>query len=867
MNTMFTVSMRSRRLWIILWLLIVMCSMLIGMPGVPVVRASEPIEVGYRDFSYPSGTGGNSEVTGEKPESKLWWNDGFWWGSLWSSAGNAYHIYRLDLATQDWVDTGTAIDDRSDSRADTLWDGQSLYVVSHIFAASAVAAPAGERGELYRYSYDAGTQTYTLDAGFPVEVTGGKSETLVLAKDSVDTLWVTYVENRQVMVNHSLNGDDSDWGTPFVLPVGNEANVTKDDISSVIAYNQHIGIMWSNQNSPKTMYFAVHPTGTPDTVWTKVRSYTVSGDDHINLKSLQVDSAGDVFAVIKTSQSSALIVLLVCENNLNRCKSESDWTSYPVYNADFSPTRPILLIDTDNRELYVFNRVIYEVIDLVNHKGIYYKKTDMDNIQFDVGGIGTPFIKSATETGINDPTSTKQNLNNTTGLVVLASDKQPDYYFHNYLDLAGGTSPIITSFSPSSGAVGTEVIISGANFMGVTEVAFNGTPATSFTVDSYTQIRADVPAGATTGPISVTNAFGTGQSGSNFGVSLSPVVTARSPEPNQTNVPVDTVVTATFSKAMNGSTFDASSFKVEDSGNQVLGAIAYDSATRTVTFTPGNPLKTGTEYTVTLTGAIKDVSGNPLFDAPEVWTFTTEPAVLQFDTATSSVDEDAGAASITVTLTPASSETVEVHYATSDGTAQAGVDYTAISDALTFAPGDISKTFTVPIIDDEGVELDETVILTLSGPSNAALGTPASATLTIVDNEGTPCVQYDSLSFNVGEGDGSATIVVTLSHPDLVNPITVDYATSTSGSTATTGDDYTPIPTTKLTFVPGDTSESFTVEIVPDEEKEKAETVSLTLGNPSANAILGTPANATLTIVDDDAYFLYLPLFFRNQTD
>ena len=235
------------------------------------------------------------------------------------------------------------------------------------------------------------------------------------------------------MVNHSLNGDDTTWGTPFVLPVGSDANVTLDDISSVIAYEQHIGIMWSNQSSDNTMFFAVHPNGAPDNVWTKVSSYSISGDDHISLKSLQSDSSGDVFAVVKTSKSADLIVLLVCENNLNRCKSNSDWTPYTVYDGTYGPTRPITVIDTSNRELYVFNQVAYEEVGGVKHKGIYYKKTSLDNIQFDKTTLGTPFIKSNVEFKINDATSSKRNLNSATGLVVLASDKQPDYYFHNYL--------------------------------------------------------------------------------------------------------------------------------------------------------------------------------------------------------------------------------------------------------------------------------------------------------------------------------------------------------------------------------------------------------------------------------------------------
>jgi hypothetical protein len=78
--------------------------------------------------------------------------------------------------------------------------------------------------------------------------------------------------------------------------------------------------------------------------------------------------------------------------------------------------------------------------------------------------------------------------------------------------------PAITSFSPPSGPVGTEVVINGANFVNVTGVKFNGVSASSFTIDSATQIHAVVPVGASVGKISVVTATGTAASATNFQV-------------------------------------------------------------------------------------------------------------------------------------------------------------------------------------------------------------------------------------------------------------------------------------------------------------------------------------------------------------
>jgi hypothetical protein len=85
----------------------------------------------------------------------------------------------------------------------------------------------------------------------------------------------------------------------------------------------------------------------------------------------------------------------------------------------------------------------------------------------------------------------------------------------------GGASPPAISSIPSGGTVGTEIVITGANFTGATAVAFNGVPA-SFTVNSATQITATVPAAATSGPITVTTPGGTAQSAASFTVLAAP---------------------------------------------------------------------------------------------------------------------------------------------------------------------------------------------------------------------------------------------------------------------------------------------------------------------------------------------------------
>ncbi len=477
--------------------------------------------IGYRDFSF--GTTCNSTPTGEKPESKLWINDGSWWGSLCNPTAKEYHIYRLDLPTQQWIDTGTAIDDRPGTKGDTLWDpaSQKLYVVSHVFTTTGQSvSSSGQWGRLYRFSYNSSTKQYSLDSGFPITVTRGKSETLVIAKDSTGQLWVTYVENSKVMVNHS-NGSDTSWGDPYVLPLPASATtVAADDISSILAFQGNkIGVMWSSQLN-KRFYFGVHLDGTPDTAW-QMDSVGIPGppcsgdcgDDHINLKSIQVDGTGRVFAAIKTSLTAAnapLVMLVARDRNGN-------WASYVFGRKRDALTRPVVLLDEEHGRLYMF------ATSPESSGSIYYKSTDINNISFPVG-LGDLFIDSPTDSRINNATSTKQNLNSSTGLVVLASDQDSKYYLHNYLSLnpsgaptanfsgtpTTGSTPLTVNFtdlstgSPTSwswnfGDGGTSTlqnpshIYSAAGQYTVSLTATNGTGPNTATKTNYITVSAAAP--------------------------------------------------------------------------------------------------------------------------------------------------------------------------------------------------------------------------------------------------------------------------------------------------------------------------------------------------------------------------------------
>ena len=420
---------------------------------VALVAIALPAAVGAADgdvgFRGPSSAGiDNSAPTGAKPESRLWWNDGSWWGILYDSAANdGYRIWRLDSSSQTWVNTGVRVDERNQSRADALWDGTHLYVASHWFVNNGGSPGTGQEARLYRYSYDDAGDSYTLDPGFPVQISDSRSEALVLEKDSTGKLWATWVRDSQVWVNRTL-GDDASWGTPFVLPLPQAAGLYFDDIASIVALPGKVGVMWSHQIDD-AFYWAEHVDGQPDDAWTLQTALAAPdmADDHINLKT---DSAGRVYAAVKTSQtlsSQPLVMLLV------RDPGTGAWTSHVVGTVGDHHTRPIVVLDEANGAVTV-------LATSPEAGGSIYKKTAPMNTLSFPPGKGTVFIRDTASADMNDATSTKRGVSPATALAVLASNDTTQFYWHNFDPLVldaefttsatAGGAPFTVAFTDTS---------------------------------------------------------------------------------------------------------------------------------------------------------------------------------------------------------------------------------------------------------------------------------------------------------------------------------------------------------------------------------------------------------------------------------
>jgi hypothetical protein len=223
------------------------------------------------------------------------------------------------------------------------------------------------------------------------------------------------------------------------------------------------------------------------------------------------------------------------------------------------------------------------------------------------------------------------------------------------------------------------------------------------------------------------------------------------------------------------------------------------------------------------------------------------PVTEQFLTASMSVDVSAGSAHVHVERTGNPNAVVAVSYATSNGTAVAGQDYSATSGTLTFQAGETDKTFSITILPNPSqAATSVTVNLALSQPTGGStLGSPSTAVLTI-NNNLPPILQFSSSAYTTYTGSNSSIVTVTRGGGSRGTTVQVHYATA--GGSAVAGVDYTPVSGT-LTFLANQTMATFTVPILHGGVATVTKTVGLVLSGPAGGAKLGPINKATLTIM------------------
>ena len=333
--------------------------------------------------------------------------------------------------------------------------------------------------------------------------------------------------------------------------------------------------------------------------------------------------------------------------------------------------------------------------------------------------------------------------------------------------LSGDGTPSISSFSPASGAAGASVTIIGSNFGGVTTVSFNGSPSTTYTVDSLTQITAIVPGAATSGKISVTNSFGTGTSTTDFVV-----------------VPI--ILSEDFVALTSGDNTSTTNQSTAWAGDTLFPTVvkAYQA---------GGALKLGTSGAVgSITSKALDLSGGEFEVSFDVKGWTAVEGKITVTVT--------GQTAQTVTYTSVMSgsfETKVVRF--SAGTAGATITLATTAKRAFLDNIKVTKVVGAPVISSSptatgtvGTAFSYQITASGSPTSYGATGLPAG--LSVNTNTGaitgTPTVAGTSnvsISATNGFGAGSATLVITVSPSGggITNLLSEDFLSLTTGSETT----------------------------------------------------------------------------------
>jgi len=341
---------------------------------------------------------------------------------------------------------------------------------------------------------------------------------------------------------------------------------------------------------------------------------------------------------------------------------------------------------------------------------------------------------------------------------------------------------------------------------------------------------------------------------------------------NATNTVPETTAQASINVIRIGPTNSSMAVDYATHNGTAIAGTNYLATSGTLTFGPGQILKsiaiplindpqvTGDVlFTVALSANVANPGVQLAYPSTNTVVIQDADAGLSFTNSSMIVRRDAGSALITVVCSNPGIEPVinnsntiplSVQYATTDGSAIAGVDYISTSGTLVFTNGNGTNTFNVPIINNESVVGARSFSLRLFNPTAPGrLVAPSNEVVTIID--GTAGFKFSKSAYSVNKTDGGA--IINVFRTGLTDSVaTIDFI-ATNGSAidgihyfATNG---------SLLFTNGVTNQTFTVRVIDTSVVQPNKTVSMQLLNPS-NGVVSAPSAATLTIKDNTGSFV-----------
>ncbi len=381
---------------------------------VPLVHPLTPSSEPSHGIAGPLHAGARATPTSRAPEHKLWFEGGAWWGVLWSDASAAWRIQRHERTTQTWTDTGPSVSSDPARSFDALVQGGVLVLASNVPTPGG-GAGNGEPGQIDRFTYDLGSDAWTRTAGFPVAIEDSRSPTLVVARDTTGTLWTAWTRAGELRVSHSFGGDQN-WSAPLVLASG----LGPDDTVALTTFEGQLGALWSDSNAG-ALRFARHVDGDLDEQWSFENASVLSAQVGTELDLVAAD--GRVLAAVR-AQTGAV--------NLFERTLGGAWNVHALAEIGDGLTSPLLVIDRawDLVRLFTTGPTPAEQ-SLDGGGALYTKVAPLATLDFPPGR-GTPVVQDGTKPSCGFATSTRQEVDVISGLLMLGSVSQTTRYWHAF---------------------------------------------------------------------------------------------------------------------------------------------------------------------------------------------------------------------------------------------------------------------------------------------------------------------------------------------------------------------------------------------------------------------------------------------------
>jgi hypothetical protein len=355
----------------------------------------------------------------DKPhQNRSFYHAGTWWTTARKSSDGAWYLWKLSGST--WsaqVNLSTKSSDRPDCYVDS--PANKLYIL--------MASSSSAGSKVFRLSYSGGA--WSLNSGFPVALSGftfsGESGA-VFAKAKNGDLWVLRYYSGKLEGKRSSN-DGQTWSSTFAIKSSLGGSGLLDAVVFTSGGENYVGVGYGeNTSSSGEFGFLRHKDGDPDGSWTDETGAipqlnNAYSDDHI---AMAVSQNNEIYLICKTHPNSGSAAGI----GLFKRSTSGNWQNFTVQEGG-GWTRPAVVVDETNNELYVFGT------EESSPDHGQYKKCALGNESSLQNAAAVEIFDGGAFSNISVPA---HRVTGATDLLVCAENESDNEIWYNLLPISGG---------------------------------------------------------------------------------------------------------------------------------------------------------------------------------------------------------------------------------------------------------------------------------------------------------------------------------------------------------------------------------------------------------------------------------------------